>query len=46
MFSTFLLFDPARRDAAAELWRRFAKENAIDNRINKQDQNGAWREGA
>ena len=41
-----LLFDAARRDAAVELWRRFAKDDAVDNRINKQDQNGAWREGA
>ncbi len=41
-----LLFDADRRDAAVELWRSFAKDDAIDNRINKQDQNGAWREGA
>ena len=41
-----LLFDADRRDAAAELWRRFAKDDAVDNRINKQDQDGAWREGA
>ncbi|KWV94295.1 DNA polymerase III subunit chi [Erythrobacter sp. AP23] len=41
-----LLFDATQRDAAAELWRRFAKDETIDNRINKQDENGAWREGA
>ena len=41
-----LLFDAAQRDAAADLWRRFAKDEVIDNRINKQDENGAWREGA
>ena len=40
-----LMFDAAQRDAAADLWRRFAKDDAIDNRINKQDENGAWREG-
>ena len=41
-----LLFDAGQRDAAAELWRRFARDEAIDNRINKQDPGGAWREGA
>jgi DNA polymerase-3 subunit chi len=41
-----LLFDAAQREGAVELWRRFAKDDAVDNRINKQDQNGAWREGA
>ena len=40
-----LLFDGTQRDAAAELWRRFAQDEQIDNRINKQDENGAWREG-
>jgi DNA polymerase III subunit chi len=39
------LFDGTQRDAAAELWRRFAQDEQIDNRINKQDENGAWREG-
>ena len=39
-----LMFDAAQRDAAADLWRRFAKDDAIDNRINKQDESGAWRE--
>ena len=41
-----LLFDAAQREGAVELWRRFAKDDAVDNRINKQDENGAWREGA
>lgn len=41
-----LLFDAAQRDGAVELWRRFAADEAIDNRINKQGDNGAWREGA
>ena len=41
-----LLFDAAQRDGAVELWRRFAKDEGIDNRINKQDENGIWREGA
>lgn len=41
-----LLFDPAGRDAAAQLWRRFAADEAVDNRIFKQDANGSWREGA
>ena len=41
-----LLFDAAQRDGAVELWRRFAKDDAVDNRINKQDESGAWREGA
>ncbi len=40
-----LLFDGTQRDAAAELWRRFAQDEQIDNRINKQDESGAWREG-
>jgi DNA polymerase-3 subunit chi len=41
-----LLFDAAARDAAAHLWRRFAADDAIDNRIFKQDERGGWREGA
>ncbi|MBX7500318.1 DNA polymerase III subunit chi [Qipengyuania sp. YG27] len=41
-----LLFDAAQRDAAANLWRRFAKDDRVDNRIHKQDESGAWREGA
>lgn len=41
-----LLFDPQGRDAAAQLWRRFAGDETIDNRIFKQDANGSWREGA
>ena len=41
-----LLFDAAQRDDAAGLWRRFAKDEAVDNRIHKQDESGAWREGA
>lgn len=41
-----LLFDAAQRDSAAQLWRRFAQDDTIDNRINKQDEGGAWREGA
>ena len=41
-----LLFDPSGRDAAAQLWRRFAADEACDNRIFKQDANGSWREGA
>lgn len=41
-----LLFDAAQRDGAAQLWRRFAQDEAIDNRINKQDEGGVWREGA
>ncbi|QPC97971.1 DNA polymerase III subunit chi [Qipengyuania soli] len=41
-----LLFDPQGRDAAAQLWRRFAADEAVDNRIFKQDTNGSWREGA
>ena len=40
-----LLFDAAQRDAAAALWRRFAQDETIDNRINKQDEHGSWREG-
>ncbi len=40
-----LLFDATQRDAAAELWRRFAGDAAIDNRIHKQDDQGVWREG-
>jgi DNA polymerase-3 subunit chi len=40
-----LLFDAGQRDAAADLWRRFAQEDSVDNRINKQDENGTWREG-
>ncbi|MBX7482495.1 DNA polymerase III subunit chi [Qipengyuania qiaonensis] len=40
-----LLFDADQRDAAADLWRRFARDEAVDNRIHKQDGNGAWREG-
>ena len=40
-----LLFDGAQRDAAADLWRRFAQDETVDNRINKQDENGTWREG-
>ncbi len=40
-----LLFDAARRDAAAELWRRFMADAAVDNRIHKQDEHGQWREG-
>ncbi|HCJ21638.1 MAG TPA: DNA polymerase III subunit chi, partial [Erythrobacter sp.] len=34
-----------QRDAAAALWRRFAQDETIDNRINKQDEHGSWREG-
>jgi len=41
-----LLFDAAARDGAAHLWRRFAADDAIDNRIFKQDESGGWREGA
>ncbi len=41
-----LLFDVAQRDGAAQLWRRLAADDAFDNRINKQDGNGTWREGA
>ena len=41
-----LLFDAAQRDGAAQLWRRLAADDAFDNRINKQDGNGTWREGA
>ncbi|MEZ5681886.1 MAG: DNA polymerase III subunit chi [Erythrobacter sp.] len=41
-----LLFDPAGRDAAVQLWRRFAADESVDNRIFKQDANGSWREGA
>ena len=41
-----LLFDPQGRDAAVQLWRRFAADEAVDNRIFKQDDMGAWREGA
>ena len=41
-----LLFDPAGRDAARDLWRRFASDEAIDNRIFKQTDSGGWREGA
>ncbi|MFA6219500.1 MAG: DNA polymerase III subunit chi [Erythrobacter sp.] len=40
-----LLFDAAARDAAAQLWRRFAADAAVDNRIYKQDESGGWREG-
>ena len=40
-----LLFDPDGRDAAAQLWRRFAADEKVDNRIFKQDANGSWREG-
>lgn len=40
-----LLFAPDGREAAAGLWRRFATDEAIDNRINKQDEQGNWREG-
>ncbi len=40
-----LMFDAGQRDAAADLWRRFAGDEGIDNRINKQDENGSWREG-
>ena len=40
-----LLFAPEGRDAAAELWRRFAADETIDNRIFKQDAQGSWREG-
>ena len=39
------LFGGAQRDAAAALWRRFAQDETIDNRINKQDEHGSWREG-
>lgn len=41
-----LLFDAAARDNAAQLWRRFAADEAVDNRIFKQDETGGWREGA
>lgn len=41
-----LLFDAAARDAAAQLWRRFAADPVVDNRIFKQDERGGWREGA
>lgn len=41
-----LLFDAAARNGAAELWHRFAADDAIDNRIFKQDESGGWREGA
>ncbi|WP_370187355.1 DNA polymerase III subunit chi [Qipengyuania sp.] len=41
-----LLFDAAQREGAADLWRRFAKDDGVDNRIHKQDEGGAWREGA
>lgn len=40
-----LLFDPAAREAAADLWRRFAADETVDNRIHKQDESGTWREG-
>ncbi|MDG5747017.1 DNA polymerase III subunit chi [Qipengyuania sp. XHP0207] len=40
-----LLFDPEGRDAAADLWRRFAAQDTIDNRIFKQSEQGGWREG-
>ncbi|WP_324826868.1 DNA polymerase III subunit chi [Qipengyuania zhejiangensis] len=40
-----LLFDPAGRAGAVDLWRRFDADEAIDNRIFKQSENGGWREG-
>ena len=40
-----LLFDPAGRDAARDLWRRFDPDEAFDNRIFKQTDQGGWREG-
>ena len=40
-----LLFDPAGRDAARDLWRRLNPDEAFDNRIFKQTDQGGWREG-
>ncbi|MBX7495351.1 DNA polymerase III subunit chi [Qipengyuania sp. 6B39] len=40
-----LLFDPAGREAAVQLWRRFDADEAFDNRIFKQTEQGGWREG-
>ncbi len=40
-----LLFEPEGRDAAADLWRRFAAQDTVDNRIFKQSEQGGWREG-
>ena len=40
-----LMFDPAGRDAARDLWRRFDPDEAFDNRIFKQTDQGGWREG-
>ena len=40
-----LLFEPEGRDAARELWRRLDPDEAFDNRIFKQTEQGGWREG-
>ena len=40
-----LMFDAKATDAARDLWRSLAPREDIDNRINKQNEQGGWREG-